>query len=224
MKKNNCLRLSLFVFLCASLFTAYAHKPQNSLIVIGEKNNLTSCFTAVKAVKSGNAIKVEWQVMTEFNLQHYEVEESVNGITFSKAQVQPPLNNNGDEAAYSWMDAVINNGSNFYRIRAVQNDGAVKYSAIVNVLSGKEGIAAINVYPNPSVGNAINLQLNNLLKGSYTVSVFNNAGQKIYNRSLQHNGGGSCELLQLDISAAKGLYHVEVAGGTGKFAKKIIVQ
>jgi len=95
------------------------------------------------AITTG-AVKLTWLVASELNVNRYEVERSSNGKTFSKI---------GQVAAaglttYIYNDATATSGSNYYRIKDVDNDGKYKYSSVVLIKLGKTALAAtLKVYP-----------------------------------------------------------------------------
>ena len=88
------------------------------------------------------------------------------------------------------------------------------------VIAGKEGIS---VFPNPVTNGTINLQMNNMAAGVYSIRVFNGVGQVILNRSINHAAGNSTETIQLGKGAVKGVYQLEVVKpDNSKFATKLI--
>ena len=48
------------------------------------------------------------------------------------------------------------------------------------------------------------MQLKNLPAGKYTLSMFNNAGQELYNKLMNHSGGSITETIELNNSLQKG--------------------
>ena len=84
--------------------------------------------------------------------------------------------------------------------------------------------SGIVVSPNPVKGRSLNLQLNNLLKGNYTVSIFNSNSQKVFNGTVFHNGGNSVQTVSLPGTVGKGFYSVHVTNGSVSFTKSIVVE
>ncbi len=162
-------------------------------------------IVSVKAVQLNRDIRVDWQVASQVNVARYEVEHSVDGRQFSKL---------GEEAAantsrYSWLHAGVSAGTHFYRIRAVDQSGAARYSSVVKVLVGS-GKTGITVSPNPVNGNFLNLQFSNLEAGKYAVRLINLSGQTVYKRELQHAGGSASESFVLPSGILSGQYQLEV--------------
>jgi hypothetical protein len=131
-------------------------------LVFRNSSALPTNFVSVSAVQQGNAIAVNFTTANEQNMSSYEVEESANGNSFTKGTSIKA--NNTTTANYNWLDATINNGNNYYRIKAIEKNGVVKYSQVVNVRTGTKG-AEFAVYPNPVKGGTVNVQLMNVEQG-----------------------------------------------------------
>ncbi len=174
----------------------------------------------VTAVQKNAGIEVNWNTASESNMDSYEVEESSNGTTFTKAATVAAKN--GASNAYNWFDATVNNGDNYYRIKAIEKNGTVKYSNVVKVKIGGKN-AEFTVYPNPVKDGIINLQMSNVEKGVYTVKIFNNAGQEVANRRIINNGGSATETITLDKGTAKGNYKMQIRNGKTTITKSVIV-
>lgn len=178
-------------------------------------------FTTVKAAKQDRGIMVDWNVATENNVAHYEVEKSANGEQFTKSATVAVRNNNS-AAAYSWLDVHPFSGNNFYRIKAVDNDGSVRYSNIVKVKIGGNG--EIMVYPNPVKHNTLTVQLNNKPAGDYVAQLFNHAGQQVFTKTIQHSGGSAAQALQLKKGLAKGVYQLQVSNGSDRKTIEVVIE
>ena len=108
-------------------------------------------------------------------------------------------------------------------MRIVGLDGSVQYSSIVEVNTNAKN-SAINFFPNPVIGNTVTLQLNNLVQGTYQVSVFDNAGKQVYQTSITHDGGSSARLLNLPATISGGIYRVEVKNNATQFNSSLLIK
>ncbi|RYY77699.1 MAG: CHRD domain-containing protein, partial [Moraxellaceae bacterium] len=68
----------------------------------------------------------------------------------------------------------------------------------------------ISVYPNPVIDRNISLWFDNKPAGKYEVAVVNGLGQVVFRKSLQHPGGSSMQVLQVDTKLVKGTYQIKV--------------
>jgi hypothetical protein len=144
-------------------------------------------------------------------MKEYVIQESTNGTQFTDAAKLAATGNNQSAVNYSWIDRVVNQGNNFYRIKGVGNNGRDQYSSIVNLKLGKT-TASVAVSPNPVVTGITQVQVNNLQKGKYEIAVYNAAGQQLVTNSVEHQGGSSSYSLKLPAVITKGMYYLKITG------------
>ena len=188
-------------------------------VVFRQSTVVPVSFISIKAAQAGKNIAVQWNVASEVNVASYEVEKSTDGSRFSKAGTVAAK----QAATYNWLDENAVNGSNYYRIKSVDNNGQAKYSSIVKVTIGKAG-AVITVSPNPVQGNFINIQFTEEPAGKYGVRLINIAGQVVYNRTMQHAGGSASQTFTLPSALVSGVYQLEIlAPDNSRHTEKLIV-
>jgi hypothetical protein len=102
-------------------------------------------FTA-KLYQDNKAL-LNWTVSREDGLARYEVEESTDGRTFKYLGAVVPVNGQGPKD-YEFTDDRLEQGYNFYRLRMVDQDGSVQYSAVRFVIYSRDGTMVW--YPNPT--------------------------------------------------------------------------
>jgi hypothetical protein len=181
-------------------------------IVYAAAGPLPISFTDVNAYQQGANVKVDWKVSNELNADHYEVEYSTNGTSFSKlGDVRATGNTNGT-AAYSFLHLTPVAGVNYYRIKEVDISGNTKYSVIVKVTIGTKGNPGIVIYPNPVRASQANLELRDLPAGNYTVTIINDAGLVVSQQTITHGGGTASRQLVLPSLVTSGVYRVQVMG------------
>ena len=174
-----------------------------------------------KKLPAGQAIQVDWTTKTETNMDRFEVERSADGVQFSRSATIAATGNSSQPVNYSWIDMDPFTGNNFYRIRSIDKTRSIKYSELVNVNIAK-GAPAIVVYPNPVNGNSFSLQLGNLTKGIYNISITNNLGQPVFTMQLQHNGGSATQIIAPKNKLTAGVYQVMITGESVKMTKTIV--
>jgi len=102
-------------------------------------------FTSFNAKKLNAGTQLNWKVGTEENLKGYEIEKSANGREFTSVGFVPATG----QAAYTFTDAQINQGTVFYRIRNVDIDGQFKYSNILSLKNGASNLI-LRAFPLPA--------------------------------------------------------------------------
>jgi len=169
-------------------------------------------FVNIKAAKTSNGIQVDWANATELNINNYIVEKSTDGLNFSPAASIVPKSNNGSLNSYSWLDAAPANGTNYYRIEAIDQSYKIDYSTIAQATISGSG--KITIYPNPVKENTVYLKLNGLPNGIYNVRLIANNGQAIVTDILNYTGGNTAEF-NLTGDVKPGAYTLEVVNPDG---------
>ena len=186
---------------------------------------LAVTFTAVKAYQKNSGINVEWDVQNEFGIAQYEVEKSSDGINFTKVNTTMPTGNNNSSVNYNWLDTKPFTGNNYYRIESIDKTGVIKYSQVIRVSIDKTTTSDISIYPNPVVGNVVNIQFNNQTPGNYQVHLLNNAGALVYSQDIPVTSNNIVQSLPLPATLAKGSYEIKTIGPkNAETVQNIIIQ
>jgi hypothetical protein len=182
-------------------------------IIFKTSTTLPVQISGIKAYKKNNGAEVEWTVFEESNISHYEIERSGEPLQFAKIGKVEVGNNPAISTKYLWHDYTPNNGDNFYRVKAVDIAGAIKYTEVVKVsFAGTNGSIAIS--PNPVEGNIINIQSLNLRKGQYKLELLSAAGQKVYSTTIILGGESSKTAVKIIAPVAKGTYALLLSSGS----------
>jgi hypothetical protein len=132
-------------------------------------------FGAISASFNEGKTKLNWQVESEINTLNYIIEQSNNSKDFvAIASVEAKNLKN-----YNFIVNSIT-GDIYYRIKAVDRDGAISYSSIIKVQSGaSKNLLDLSITPNPVVNGKLNLQANGIAKGNYTINIFSMLGKQV---------------------------------------------
>ncbi len=116
-------------------------------IVMVEAATLPVKIISFTASAQGKTALIEWSATNEISSDHYIVERSKDGITFTSISKISDKGNTGGVNHYSLVDNTPYPGLNYYRLKQVDKDGRFVYSEIKSVRfnTGKE----LEVYPNP---------------------------------------------------------------------------
>lgn len=159
-------------------------------------------------VANGCTAKLTWQTATEVNSHHYEVQLATNGIDFTQV-AEVKSNNSITGASYSFNYRLGNGGVNYFRLKAVDNDGKYTYSPIVQVSgTGACGTGQqVTVLPNPAA-NLINIIG---LDGSKNmITLFDINGKKLAETTT------TASTQNINISRyAKGVYIITIQAANG---------
>jgi len=192
------------------------------MVVFGALRALPIDVITITAQAKNSGVEVNWTSKTETDMDRYEVERSEDGTNFTKQHTTIAIGNSSFPVNYNWFDVAPVKGNNFYRIKAFDKTGLTKYSAVVKVNIG-ELQTGISIKPNPVTGNSVGLQLNNIDKGTYTMILYNNLGQNVYQTQVYHTGGTAFKIIPLSKALANGTYRLSLAGMDGeRFITQII--
>ena len=96
----------------------------------------------------GGWVHLQWQVENEINIEEYDIEYSSNGVDFNLINQVNAQNISNYQLAL----LVSNTENNYYRLKIISKDGTSTYSSVV-LISKKNEVAQLSLYPNPSRGN-----------------------------------------------------------------------
>jgi hypothetical protein len=176
-------------------------------------------FTGKKE-STGNLL--EWISENEVNLNGYEIERSTNGASFTTIAVKHATAVSGTKTNYSFIDVTVVNGTSYYRLKMIDNDGKYTYSNTIVISSTKNGDFVIsNVAPNPftekvaltiTLAKAAPLQLQLIDFSGRVCSTKNTTGTK-GNNNIEFTGLGKL---------AAGVYYIRVNTADAVLQQKIL--
>jgi len=188
-------------------------------IVYTNTTPLPVAFISLKASQLNANNIIDWKV-TESNIQHYTVEYTPQlSSTFSSIAT---INSNGS-GTYQYTHVGATNNSGYYRIKATDYAGAIKYSSVV-AIAVQGNNATIQVYPNPVLlSNGLKLAFNAITTDNYTVQLVDNSGKLVYQTNVQHQGSQAIYSLSLPSSISAGNYQLKVIGKQIQHQQAIII-
>lgn len=179
-------------------------------------------FMGVQASMQQRDALVEWTTGGEFRLQRFEIERSSDKVNFRSVGTREASVYNDGSLSYRYTDINLKPGKYYYRIKGVGLAGEDVYSDIVEVemLAIPSGIL---VYPNPVTESTINLHLNDVEPGMYSVRLLHTNGQVIQQFTLQQTGRIQRHTLTTASKLAAGTYRLECMGGGRRKVISILV-
>lgn len=104
----------------------------------------------VEAQVQGLDVELSWSTASEQNNDFFQIERSQDGTTFIEVGILEGAGTSEDVQSYSFTDAHPSHGSNYYRIRQTDFDGASSFSKVV-IVDMKTVPDQVRLYPNPVV-------------------------------------------------------------------------
>jgi hypothetical protein len=155
-----------------------------------------------------------WTMENQTNCKWFVIERSANANGFDSIGVVLGTNNS-HSTDYSFTDAHLLDGNNYYRLRQVDRDGVSKYSKVICLYnSNKVGaVKKISLYPNPATS-VVNYTLTSPATARATVQVYNMAGVLVLTQQQQLSSGVNQQ--SVAISTLKnGNYFLKVSSQNG---------
>ncbi len=144
-----------------------------------------------------NDVLVQWEVVNERGIAHYVVERSIDGEYFEPIATVP-AQNSLQLHRYTTIDPDRAPGVSYYRLKSVEQDGLERYSNVVMVVIGAEGIVRVgSPYPNPAQ-QQFYLPVFSSGERSLRVQLYNILGMRLMDRVYTVRGG--MEQLVIDVS------------------------
>ena len=140
-------------------------------------------FTATIANKS--QVLLTWETSSEHNNHYFEVERSINGVSFGKILTVDSKGNSTSTQEYTAIDASPSTGISYYRLKQIDIDGKSTYSKSIAVtFASTEN--ELKAYPNPTTS-ILNLQINDVISRKLTYALYTINGKLITQQNVNNN-------------------------------------
>jgi hypothetical protein len=161
-------------------------------------------------VENGTTL-LQWATAEESNSAVFEIEHSLNAITWQQAGAQNAKGESNALVSYQWIHTAPASGLNYYRLKMKDRDGSYAYSQIESLKFSVPDHKTVSVYPNP-VSEVLFVENS---KDVVRLRIVNLQGKTVYETSSAPNA-----LRIKNLSA--GLYHVHIIRQNGTVHKERI--
>lgn len=162
--------------------------------------------------------RLTWQTATEINNKQFEVEKSIDGVSFEKIAT---IDGNGNSSTIKNYQTIDNNfvASAYYRLRQIDFNGTENMSQVIFIKNNNDKIL---VYPNPTSGE-IFIQSNENKQSNLNWKLTDAQGKVIL------NGNDTLENVEKTLSnqlknQSKGMYMIEIQGSKEIYRQKLVVE
>lgn len=171
-----------------------------------------------KVVLDGDQAKLTWITAQEINNDRFEIEHSVDGLTFDQIGTVEGNGTVNEMKEYNFAHNNLKSGFNYYRLKQVDFDGQSEYSEIKRLSLGGFEDVTISIYPNPSDEKAT-VRINEGLATS--IELITLSGTVL--QSFQYEEGIGTH--SFDVSELKeGMYIIRVQGPELNTIKRLVVK
>ncbi len=173
------------------------------------------------AAKSGKTTDLKWVIANEFNNNGFAVERSTDGNNWSEIQYVNSKGNTNIQRTYAAVDKAPIVGTNFYRLKQVDNDGRKTYSNIVSLKFSDKEILSYTFYPNPAK-DYINIVVNRIYDDYAKVQLLDVQGKLLREVLIKKSDSGSSVTINTK-GIAKGIYILKYTDGVYLNSAQIII-
>jgi hypothetical protein len=163
--------------------------------------------------------KILWEVAKEVNVSHYQVQKSMDGISWNDINKVSAKGNETDFTQYTYLDKQADEQNIYYRLQSNDFDGAISYSEIVYVRS-KNQKNHITATPNPAT-NIVEISVSDVNENEpLVITLVNQMGQKV----VEISQAASLSTVSLE-QIPDGIYYIHVKSGNGQnYTQKLVVK
>lgn len=168
-------------------------------------------------------VSIDWtSLLTEKEIQAFFVQRSPNGTDWTDIGMFTTENRTKVLAPYSFVDNQPMRGSNFYRLRQVNQQSAAHYSDIIAVEVMEQGYHVTHMYPNPVVFGA-NIDFELFTPSTVDIQLFDVEEKRIGTIYSDLTSMGHHQIeINLD-QLPRGLYTCQIKVGTS-ISKRTLVK
>lgn len=174
-------------------------------------------------VDAHNLATLRWTTASERNTAYFAIERSADGTSFAEASLLIAAGSSSQSVSYQWHDPQRLTHVTYYRLRQADLDGSVAYSGVVALAPTPTIDRLIEVYPNPSAGQNIQLLLQGYSGEALKLHLVDILGRPVLTQILTPADARIIVPLTLPQGLAAGTYLLTLAGSSSPIQKRIIV-
>lgn len=165
-------------------------------------------------VLEDETVSMIWETAVEINNDYFSIQKSANGIDFETIEEIPGAGNSISPHYYETIDKQPFTGTNYYRLKQTDFDGAFTYSEMRTV-SFEDDNLGLSVFPNP-MNDILNIKVKKL-EEAVQLKLIDNFGRIVLEKTVA--GNSSLNLSHL----AHGIYWMVIPLERGLFYEKIVI-
>ncbi len=181
-------------------------------------------FLDFEAYIEGSRVVLKWLTASEINSDHFSVQRSADGYSFSEIGTRPAAGNSNVLFRYASEDLHPLVGRSFYRIVEYDIAGGPLLTEMQAVFFEVPKSMSYSVYPNPATPNNLHLRIVGGDGEQVTVRLADVLGQVRSSTTLNLDNDIVNYSFQIIPLLPKGNYVVWITGAQGSTGVKVVVQ
>ena len=178
---------------------------------VAEVASTPALLLSFTGTAQGTTADLNWTMENETNCKWFVIERSGDSGGFDSIDVVMGMNNN-NETDYSFTDAHMLQGNNYYRLRQVDRDGIVRYSKVVT-LYDMQNSGKMEVFPNPAVA-TLNFSVTSPAMQPVLVQIYSLTGVMMMSAQQELAAGNNQQTLAIN-NLRTGNYILKVSSLNG---------
>ena len=180
-------------------------------------------FEYFKGKKQGNSNVLNWKAFCTSPSVRFDIEKRSGTTAFIKIGSITATQLRTLQA-FDFTDNNVEPGTNYYRLKMTESDGAVSYSITIAILGKEKGFEVINLMPTLIDRGSAVLNVSAAQNGSISIVVSDVAGKRVLNQSFAVTQGSNSIPVKMEKLSA-GIYQISVynnneRAGTIRFVKQ----
>ncbi len=172
-----------------------------------------------QAQKSLTEVLLSWKTSKEINTSFFDIEFSIDGVTFTKIATVQAKGATTGEAIYQSTHCCPISGTNYYKLKMIDKDAKFTYSPIRTVVF--DNAIGMKVYPNPSKENTtLTISFSSPIKVQSSLYIYNLLGEVIRKEAVPK---ATVTYKVAETNFAIGEYIVVVKGGETIMTSKLVI-
>lgn len=168
-----------------------------------------------------NGVQLSWTTESEKNNAHFEILRADESKFFNKIGQVKGTGNSDASINYSFLDRNPLNGTNYYKLNQVDNDGkSEEFGPVAVSMNGKT--MSLSVYANKESG-IINLNVNANIEEQAAVKIFDISGKLVLEQNISLQNGNNDYKLSLS-NATSGVHIITLTANGLNLTQKFIFQ
>ncbi|MDH5609078.1 MAG: T9SS type A sorting domain-containing protein, partial [Cyclobacteriaceae bacterium] len=173
-----------------------------------------------------NVVTLEWATAQEINNDYFEIQRSIDGLSFEAIGNVAGHGNASDRNDYSFTDENPFSGLSYYRLKQVDFDGKNELLSVISIVNKSDKAFDVKASPNPASGNQIQLRIDGLPSNAILeVHLYDLSGKSyVYQTFVTKNPGNQVLQIERMDDMAPGIYFASVQYAGNIRQVKIILE
>jgi uncharacterized repeat protein (TIGR01451 family) len=180
-------------------------------------------FLSFTGTPQKNLVPLGWTIIAAKEIDHFEVERSLNNTTYSKVAVVSDMVKLNQQQSFGFTDDIsgISNEIIYYRLKVIGKAGEVKYSNVLIIRNTQTKIQ-LSVLPNPASSNIL-VKFYSETVAEVNLRLVDNAGKIVFVQTQKASKGNNVINITNLLRFSNGAYLLQVQVNNNLLTQKIIL-